>query len=171
MNTNQPHGGTTSGVSDQVPSPIAPLGRKPWLKPAAITLWLIIAGVVLWAAVLFGGRMYLRYAAMEELKRLGTIEVKEDSVLFQVERCDNQSLDRIAVLLGRLDPSGAQTLHLWIVDTEVSDLSPLAGLSGLTKLYLYKTSVSDLSPLAGMKELKVIGLPMAQEVRVPPSLE
>ena len=39
-------------------------------------------------------------------------------------------------------------------ETKVSDLSPLAGLKNLESLYLTQTKVSDLSPLAGLKNLK-----------------
>ena len=47
---------------------------------------------------------------------------------------------------------------LYLSDTNISDLSPLAGLTGLQSLYLSRTEVSDLSPLAGLKGLHVLGL-------------
>ena len=41
-------------------------------------------------------------------------------------------------------------------NTEIKDLSPLAGMTGLLKLDLEGTQVSDLSPLAGMTGLKLL---------------
>jgi len=43
-------------------------------------------------------------------------------------------------------------------DTDVSDLSPLARLTGLRTLGLYGTKVSDLSPLAGLTGLQSLYL-------------
>jgi hypothetical protein len=42
--------------------------------------------------------------------------------------------------------------ELFLSSTQVSDLSPLSGLSALHELYLNSTQVSDLSPLRGMIE-------------------
>ena len=52
--------------------------------------------------------------------------------------------------------SGLTTLHL--ISTPVRDLSPLAGLSGLTTLDLRLTPVRDLSPLAGLSGLTTLDL-------------
>jgi len=57
------------------------------------------------------------------------------------------------------------------IRSQIVDLSPLAGLSGLTELNLRGTRVSDLSPLAGLKKLESIYIRKDQEVRVPESLE
>jgi Leucine-rich repeat (LRR) protein len=43
-------------------------------------------------------------------------------------------------------------------NTKVSDLSPLADMKKLVRLYLDQTEVSDLSPLAGMKYLRGLSL-------------
>lgn len=56
--------------------------------------------------------------------------------------------------------SGLTSLDL--DSTQVSDLSPLAGLSGLTSLGLSLTPVSDLSPLAGLSGLTSLGLSLTQ---------
>jgi len=42
--------------------------------------------------------------------------------------------------------------------TDISDLSPLAGLKGLHTLGLSRTKVSDLAPLAGLTGLQSLGL-------------
>jgi hypothetical protein len=42
--------------------------------------------------------------------------------------------------------------------TQVSDLTPLAGLTGLENLWLHYTQVSDITPLAGLVRLKVLYL-------------
>jgi Leucine-rich repeat (LRR) protein len=42
--------------------------------------------------------------------------------------------------------------------TKVSDLAPLAGLTGLHTLYLSFTKVSDLAPLAGLTGLHTLHL-------------
>jgi uncharacterized protein YjbI with pentapeptide repeats len=58
--------------------------------------------------------------------------------------------------------SGLQRLDLW--GTRVSDLSALAGLSGLQSLDLDGTPVSDVSPLAGLiglQNLNLVGTPVS----------
>jgi hypothetical protein len=52
--------------------------------------------------------------------------------------------------------TGLHTLHL--SRTDVSDLAPLAALTGLQSLYLYGTGVSDLTPLAGLTGLHTLHL-------------
>jgi hypothetical protein len=52
--------------------------------------------------------------------------------------------------------TGLQTLDL--CGTEVSDLTPLAGLTGLQTLDLSGTEVSDLTPLAGLTGLQKLDL-------------
>ncbi|MEM9062809.1 MAG: leucine-rich repeat domain-containing protein [Pseudomonadota bacterium] len=51
---------------------------------------------------------------------------------------------------------------LFLSNTQVSDLSPLAGLSGLQELFLNNTQVSDLSRLAGLSGLQVLSLSNTQ---------
>ncbi len=44
--------------------------------------------------------------------------------------------------------------RIWLQDTEVADLSPLASLSDLEEINVAATRVSSLAPLAGLKNLK-----------------
>ena len=44
--------------------------------------------------------------------------------------------------------------ELYLASEEVSDISPLAGLTGLTRLSLEDNDISDISPLAGLTNLK-----------------
>ena len=48
---------------------------------------------------------------------------------------------------------GGNVTQISLNDTQVSDLSPLAGLSNLEGLWFSGTAVSDLTPLAGMENL------------------
>jgi internalin A len=50
------------------------------------------------------------------------------------------------------------------MDAAVPDLSPLAGLTALEELYIYRTPVSDLSPLAGLTALEQLGVEPQQVV-------
>ena len=56
--------------------------KKRWLKAGAMLLWLATAGVLLWAAVLFVLPIYLRHAAIEELKQLGDGPISEERGCF-----------------------------------------------------------------------------------------
>ena len=131
-------------------------------------LWLATAAIVLWAAELVGVPIYLRHAAIEELNQLGEVEIAEDTVSFSATGFDQKSVDRLVVLFRRLR---CTSVTVSLGEARVSDLSPLAGLNGLTTLYLYGTPVIGLSPLAGLKKLESITLRKNQEVRVPVSLE
>ena len=48
--------------------------------------------------------------------------------------------------------------ELWLNDNSISDISPLAGLTNLTHLGLYSNSISDISPLAGLTNLERLDL-------------
>jgi Leucine-rich repeat (LRR) protein len=96
-------------------------------------------------------------------------EAEENVVSFDVPAF--RALTRIPPELGRLDKLQivylgetqisdltplAEMKALWLLTlnaTRVSDLSPLAGLTGLRDLDLDQTKVSDLSPLAGLTGL------------------
>ena len=54
--------------------------------------------------------------------------------------------------------TGQDLEHLDLRNTQVSDLSPLAGLTNLRYLYLSRTQVSDLRPLAGLTRLRYLYL-------------
>ncbi|MBW4460651.1 MAG: leucine-rich repeat domain-containing protein [Nodosilinea sp. WJT8-NPBG4] len=51
---------------------------------------------------------------------------------------------------------------LSLSQTQVSDLSPLSGLTQLSELYLDQTQVSDLSPLSGLTQLRILSLSQTQ---------
>ena len=61
---------------------------------------------------------------------------------------DNTQVSDLTPLAGMV---GMTTL--WLRNTQVSDLIPLAGMVGMTRLYLDNTQVSDLTPLAGMARM------------------
>jgi Leucine-rich repeat (LRR) protein len=52
--------------------------------------------------------------------------------------------------------SGATVLHL--TGREITDISPLAGLTNLEKLWLGGNQISDISPLAGLTKLGLLEL-------------
>ncbi len=63
--------------------------------------------------------------------------------------------------LTTIPPQIADIPGLWKVDldsTQVTDLTPLQGLTGLTDLTLTQTGVTDLSPLRGLTGLTVLDL-------------
>jgi internalin A len=61
--------------------------------------------------------------------------------------------------LTRLPGLGENSLQsLDLSETEVSDLAPLAGLTGLRSLSLMGTAVTDLRPIAGLKSLESLNL-------------
>lgn len=72
-----------------------------------------------------------------------------------------QELSLMRTQISNLTPltglTGLQSL--WLRDTQISDLAPLAGMTGLCDLELAKTGVADLRPLAGLQELGTIGFP------------
>jgi len=163
-----------------------------WMKPVAVLLWMLTAGVLVSSiGLLLVQPWNLRRMAFEELERHGRIEIIEDRVTFVLHEPeqDRETVDDLAILLKRVrctnlllagcpnlkDISGLEQLEslrsLQHIDKQVSDLSPQAGLSAMTELYLDGTPVSDLSPLAGLKKLEAIYLGKDQEVQIPDSLE
>ncbi|MBI3461646.1 MAG: hypothetical protein HY000_01095 [Planctomycetes bacterium] len=146
----------------------------------AAVLWLVTLGVVLMSGVFLIRPWYLRRAALVELNRLGRVEiVTNGSVQFVISsevEPDSAALNRLAILLERIDCrrlglvpcrnledlsplAGLNGLTLLdLRGTHVADLSPLAGLSRMTELYLRYTPVSDLSPLAGLTGLDYLDL-------------
>ena len=57
---------------------------------------------------------------------------------------------------------------LFIVKSEVSDLTPLAGLENLRELKLFANRISDITPLAGLINLEVLELQDNQIVDISP---
>ena len=66
----------------------------------------------------------------------------------------------IGLSLSDVSPLASLTglTSLYLSDTAVSDVSPLAGLTGLTTLDLSDTAVRDVSPLAGLTGLTTLDL-------------
>ena len=48
--------------------------------------------------------------------------------------------------------------QLWLGDNQISDVSPLAGLTNLQELLLDDNQISDVSPLAGLRNLQQLWL-------------
>ena len=55
-----------------------------------------------------------------------------------------------------------QVVEVYFIDTQVSDLTPLANLKNLNVLYLSRTPVHDLTPLANLKSLQWLDLDNTQ---------
>ena len=73
--------------------------------------------------------------------------------------------------LSDLSPLAGMTSVLTELDlrtTQAADLGPLAGLTGLTNLYLDETSITDLGPLAAMSSLEVLHLSNTQVTDLSP---
>ena len=132
-------------------------GGKTWLAPVAF---------ILLFALLFAGLMVI----VASFDRVGDARAKlieagvklEDLTAFHgfwMARAHEFSgtLESIAPLLEAADIGGLD-LH----GTQVSDLTPLAGLSKLTELWLGNTQAKDLAPLAGLSKLTELDLSFTQ---------
>lgn len=87
-------------------------------------------------------------------KPTGEITREERASITELDLINSDMRD-LTALAGM---SGLQTLNLG--STQVSDLAPLAGLSGLQELHLAATHVSDLAPLtmiSGLRKLHLAG--------------
>ncbi len=152
-----------------------------WMKPVAVLLWLLTAGMVLSSIWLFFVQpWYLRRMAVAELKRHGEIEISQDddSVTFILNdgEKDRETVTDLAVLLNRvrctdLSLNGCENLkdiqcleqveslrYLDLRRTGVSDVGPLAALTNLQWLDLTVTGVSDVGPLAALTNLRRLDL-------------
>ena len=78
----------------------------------------------------------------------------EDATELVLDREECRALDRLPPEIAEF---GALT-QLDLVNTEVRDLTPLAGLTGLQLLRLNQTAVQDLTPLAGLTGLQTLWL-------------
>ena len=67
---------------------------------------------------------------------------------------DYRALDRLPPEIANL--TALQTL--WLLDTMVSDLTPIANLTALRNLWLDGTAVSDLTPIANLTALRKLSL-------------
>ncbi len=119
-------------------------------------------------------RGYLHETNLDVLEELAQVQeinpLEIPAVLLMVQEPFDGEKSKTQLIIRRqivdLSPlaglSGLTSLILW--GTPVSDLSPLAGLTGLTSLDLNHTRVSDLSPLAGLSgltSLHLIGTPVS----------
>ncbi len=89
-------------------------------------------------------------AAVEEIRRVR--EAGRTTLDLSGERY--RALDRIPQDIAAL--TALETLYL--SETAVSDLAPLATLTALQRLYLNQTAVRDLAPLAALTSLQWLGL-------------
>ena len=102
----------------------------------------------------------LRAAIAEELGKSpnAPITVEEMERLRQLDARDNRDIQDLTGL------QFATNLHELILGhwggkgNQVSDLSPIAGLTGLRLLFLHNNPISDISPLRGLKNLDYLVL-------------
>ena len=102
----------------------------------------------------------LRAAIAEELGKgpNAPITVEEMERLRQLDARDNRDIQDLTGL------QFATNLHELILGhwggkgNQVSDLSPIAGLTGLRLLFLHNNPISDISPLRGLKNLDYLVL-------------
>lgn len=47
---------------------------------------------------------------------------------------------------------------LWLLDTQIGDITPLSGLKQLTRMSLYSNQISDISPLSELTDLNLLRL-------------
>lgn len=73
-----------------------------------------------------------------------------------IDEAIRQNINKPTGKLTKKDLEKVKTLD--ISSKQISDLTPLTGLSGLEKLYLQDNLITDLKPLAGLKKLKYLGL-------------
>ena len=78
----------------------------------------------------------------------------EGATELSFDRAGTRALEVLPPEIAKLDKLEILDLN----DTQVSDLVPLSGLSGLQRLYLNNTQVSDLVPLSGLSGLQVLYL-------------
>lgn len=106
--------------------------------------WSAIAGPHTRGRVIIGWSF--RDISQDELIELGN-ETKLESLIldYQKTRFIDSNLDSLVYI---------DNLKLKITGQQVTDLSPLEGLTNLRFLDLTKTQVSDLSPLEGLTKLK-----------------
>ena len=75
--------------------------------------------------------------------------------LFEAENADIRDLTglELATNLTRLNLGGESVGSEYVNSNTISDLSPLAGLTNLTQLYLWGNNISDISALASLTNL------------------
>ena len=114
----------------------------------------------------FGGNQIPDLSPLADLKDLYSLYLSVSDLSLLTSRLADAELTGLKKLgirntnISDLSPLAGLTglTSLTIENTNVSDLSPLAGLIGLTSLYLYDNNISDVSPLAGLTELSILYL-------------
>ncbi|MBI1358258.1 MAG: hypothetical protein GC160_28315 [Acidobacteria bacterium] len=121
---------------------------RPALAPAALAVGL---AALVWGPV---AQWAMANGALAELNNLYCPARLEPDKGYEVNCTDAIELEKALLLLHQLP----QELHLDLSGTEVTDLSPLQGLSSLASLDLSVTEVTDLSPLQGLSSLTSLSL-------------
>jgi hypothetical protein len=88
-------------------------------------------------------------------------EAKDSSIT--VLGLDNNNITDLTPLAGLTNLT-----YLYLNDNNISDLSPLAGLTNLEVLWLDNNNITDLTPLAGLTNLVVLYLPFNNITDVTP---
>ena len=100
----------------------------------------------------------------EDMKRLGRLDARNKGIQdltglqfainlrSMLDLRDNQISD-ISSIAGLINLQ-----RLYLDDNQISDISPIAGLINLQRLYLDDNQISDISPIAGLVELHRISL-------------
>ncbi len=84
-------------------------------------------------------------AAIEKAKAEGATQLSFNNEQFR-------PLDRIPPQINEL----SDLLTVDLSNTKITDLAPLAAMTGLMELGLYKTNITDLAPLMEMKRLRLL---------------
>jgi hypothetical protein len=167
--------------NDTMPdSPSKPKRKRSWYRSSLRTFLLVVTAFAVW----FG---WVMHKAREQRRVVAWVEKMGGEVGYEYEvRLDGTFYDSreppgpewlrdlvgidclhdvVLVDLGVTNVTDLSPLaglgdlrHLYLWDTPVSDLRPLEGQTNLRALYLYKTPVSDLTPLARLTNLISLGV-------------
>lgn len=121
----------------------------PWIGPGALLSWILLVLVLLPSLAISSSTR-----AIQDLRIFGlAVRAVGDGYKASAEdyALDNQILNRAAVSLGLV----RNLQEIYLTQTQVSDLSPLSGLTNLKTLDLRGTQVSDLSPVSGAITLDI----------------
>jgi len=89
----------------------------------------------------------------EDLDIIRNLEKQTGKKLPRLKQLDLTKPD-----IGYVIDDDGNVVALSLYYTELSDISPLAGLTNLTQLYLFNNKLSDISPLAGLTNLTQLDL-------------
>jgi Leucine-rich repeat (LRR) protein len=111
--------------------------------------------------------------AMLEEYALDTRKMVRDELLLAWDKFDRESYAKriLTKALQSTQPlmlEGSSSLEgiwylsnlteLWLINTQITDLTPLTGLSNLTTLWLDNTQITDLTPLTSLSNLTTLSL-------------